>query len=380
LTIFLIFFKYAGPLLLIFHKLLEHRLKYVFKDGRTNDHKTARKVALVVVIVAGIAGIISMAAADYYIANDKKAMTQANKNLTMTLGAMTQKVEDLRIRQKLLDEKQDKILSAQAQNPSNLPAVISAIIESKREAAVLSSDVYDLENWSDEYHRKIEIALLKKEKAKKEEEQHAQELAKQTEQRNAEAERHISEETSPIFNYAISTLQTKIAARENMTREKAIADMPTVIPNFGPVGHINLGGESPWEFQINITKSPRTLVVECTGKSTVDWQKEFGQSGEVGKPDYVPFDRGRLRGAVYNAESKGWLEPNLGLAYKITLIIAPDLESRTIHTTQKTSRRMADGPPVIEDDETFEHYRKCIDSSLRTLIAAQMEEIQKLGK
>lgn len=367
-------FKYLGLVSLVALTWYNHKLKYVDKDGRTIEHKRTRSIVLRLGLVAGLVTLVASIVDDVYKAKTQYDLRQALIQITegQTTIASGQSVGLAAIeRERAI---QEKVLLLASTNSGAGPTIASTLIQEKIDAVTqrkkefedISRGTFNLSNALDELTNKIELARLKTERDRL-----AEQVARPAKQAAEERKRRALEETmrkatnamierlSPRLEYTVKALQDILAERAQQTGTKLRSsrfDAGGLMVS-GEHCEIDEGPSSLWVYDVSVldfTPSSEKLKIKiiCMSKNA--------QARDLRKKS--------------KTEESGITDDH---KYAITLNIDWYLNAGfdSVATELLISSKASDRTVILVDRQPLSKYHQTVDSALRSLVAAQTQQI-----
>jgi hypothetical protein len=378
--------KYVAQLLPLLLIIWEYRLKYVDKDGRTIEHKRARKIVLFLAICICVLGFGSALLDDANKAKEKRKLAQSNTNLVRELAEIKRAQTNL---SKEVSQGVNELL-IQATNASISDAALKIEIREKEakvsQAIPVNTDSPDFGAFATNYEERIKLTQLKKEKDRREAVQAAQIAAEKARQEAERQEGSVANKTDPVFDYAVRTLQSMFADHVKQVGEKNLTSTYVGLPSMAGLPSQNIAqlkseSKFPWVCEISRTKWPRQLIVKYADYKWSNW----------GETNFM-YQFGS--GLAFNPREKMWaaklwrdcaIDPELtlgsGTNYVITLTVAFEGENfDTISTSITVQSKLSEIFPHVDQKQPYTNYVESINSALGAFFGVQAAVVARAYK
>jgi hypothetical protein len=236
--------SYGISIILFASVIMEYRLKYIDKDGRTIDHKRTRRLVL------GIA-ILSIFAQQGVTEIKDRTRSKATAVLRGKIDTANTNIAKLLIHQ-------SELLSALSTNQAIDPKLRVEILEHSRAVELVSADISELEQWKTDF-RNEQAARKQREDAGKL--KHQISLAEQGAAAQGRVDR-TWKRANQFYDFIVRTLQETVHGIAKGKGDKVFSDyagLPAATIGDKPihVASITTGTNLGWFFKVSAEAIPR---------------------------------------------------------------------------------------------------------------------------
>jgi hypothetical protein len=226
----------------------DYLLKYFFKDGRTNEHKSLRKRFLILTLILFALNQFISIVNSY----QKDQQTKADKQESnRQINFLTNQLAEINLNQKKLSQENQRLTSILSTNPAVEPATRAAILDNQQNLQVVDTEVVNLNAWMSEWENKRAI-----EQAKQKNERELSQLKALQDQEALD--KQLAVQCNYIFEYTIAALRAtliELARQQNESLVSSYSGLPMKISsNFVQLGYFSLGTNSPWNISLSLKK------------------------------------------------------------------------------------------------------------------------------
>jgi len=272
--------SYGISIVLLASFILEHRLKYIAKDGRTIDHKRTRR------IVFGI-GIFSILAQQGVTELKDRRRSKADVVLRGKVDIANTNIG------KLLTH-QSELLAALSTNNAIDPNLRVEILEHSRAVELVSADISELEQWKTDFKNEHAASKQREDAARL---KNKISLTEQGVAAQGRVER-TWKRAKQFYDFIIRTLQEALYGIAKRNGDKVFSDyagLPKAPIGDKPVhvASMTTGTNLGWRFEVSADASPRSdgaevwlrVVGSCTNHAdSILYQTMFRSSEILGMP------------------------------------------------------------------------------------------------